>query len=183
MTKKYDILTIDPPWPQQKGGRRKVRPKQGRNLDYWTIPIERIFEILDNEIFPLASQNHTVFIWTIDRFLTQCEFAMRNRAYKLHARLIWNKLNGPAPAYSIRYCHEYCLWYYKPSFMKVRKDFQGKFTSIFSEKSREHSRKPDHIYKLIDLFWPGLNKIDVFSREKRYGWDQWGNQVNYFKKD
>ena len=52
--------------------------------------------------------------------------------------------------------------------------------TVFEEKSRQHSRKPDYAYNMIESLYPDMNKIDVFSREKRDGWDQYGNQIDYF---
>lgn len=72
---------------------------------------DTIFKLLDDQIFTLANEQHLVFMWTIDQFLLDCKYQMEKRGYKRHARLIWNKLNGVAPAFSIRYAHEYLIWY------------------------------------------------------------------------
>lgn len=47
-------------------------------------------------------------------------------------------------------------------------------------QTRDHSRKPDLAYDMVSSLYPDLKKIDVFSREKRQGWDQFGNQTEYF---
>lgn len=171
---------IDPPWPQRKGGRRTVRPNQARDLDYSTLSVKEIFDLLDREVFPLAEMPHIALVWTIDKFLRDCEREIERMSYRLHARLIWNKENGVAPAFSIRYAHEYLLWYYKPKFIPVDKDMRGKYMTVFSERSREHSRKPDIAYQMARDWWPNVSRLDVFSREKREGWDQWGNQIDHF---
>jgi N6-adenosine-specific RNA methylase IME4 len=176
----YSILCIDPPWPKNKGGKRAVRPNQGASLDYDTMPILDIFQLLNNLIFEMATPQHTIFLWCIDEFLPICETQMLGRDYKLHARMIWDKTNGIAPAFSIRYTHEYVLWYYKPKFMQVAETFKGKYTTVFQEKAREHSRKPDYFYNMINNCFPAESKIDIFSREKRIGWNQWGNQTDHF---
>lgn len=178
---KYDVLVIDPPWQKKKGGIRKVRPNQTTKLDYETLETSVCFMLLDQTIFNLAKQTHTVFLWTIDEFLIEAEQQMLQRGYKRHARFVWDKGNGVAPAFSVRYTHEYCVWYYKPTFTNVVDETKGKYTTVFSESSREHSRKPDVFYKMIDKMFPTAKKLDVFSREKRSGWDQWGDQINYFE--
>ncbi|MGM0408894.1 MAG: MT-A70 family methyltransferase, partial [Bacteroidota bacterium] len=170
------------PWNKRKGGVRKVRSFQGRNLDYQTMETDTIFKLLDDQIFTLANEQHLVFMWTIDQFLLDCEYQMEKRGYKRHARLIWNKLNGVAPAFSIRYAHEYLIWYYKPKFLKIANDFRGKYLTVFEEKAREHSRKPDIAYDIINNFYPNYRKIDVFSREKRIGYDQFGDQIDLFNR-
>lgn len=181
MKKQYGIFVIDPPWPKQKGGLRKVRPNQGKFLDYNTMTIKEIFNLLDLEIFPLAQETHMVFLWGIDKFLHIGEEEMKQRNYKRHARLIWDKCNGIAPAFSVRYSHEYLTWFYKPKFISVSKESRGKITTILREPAREHSRKPDIAYNSICFWYPEAIKLDVFSREKRLGWDQWGNEISYYE--
>lgn len=176
----YDILIIDPPWKKKKGGLRKSRPNQGRELDYSTMDTKSIFELLDNDVFCLANKQHVVFMWTIEEFLIDCDAEMEKRGYKRHVRMIWNKTNGIAPAFTIRYAHEYLIWYYKPKLLKIADEQRGKHLSIFTEQARQHSRKPNIAYSLINALYPDSSKIDVFSREKREGFDQWGDQINFF---
>lgn len=174
----YDILVVDPPWPRKKGGLRSTRPNQGRTLDYPTLSLSVIGDLLDKEILPKAASTHCLFLWGIDKFLLQGEQLLLDRGYKLHARMVWDKTNGIAPAFTIRFSHEYISWFYKPTLLPVTP--RGKHRSVIVEPSRQHSRKPDAFYALIDSLYPGLKKLDVFSREKRKGWSQWGNQPNHF---
>lgn len=176
----YEILIIDPPWKKRKGGLRKARPNQGRKLDYETMKTEDIFSLLDEEVFTLAEEQHVVFMWTIEQFLIECDVEMLKRGYKRHVRMIWNKTNGVAPAFTIRYAHEYLVWYYKPKLLKIADNQRGKYLSVITEKARQHSRKPDEAYNMINNLYPNSEKIDVFSREKREGFSQWGNQVDFF---
>lgn len=180
LSKKFDIFVIDPPWPKKKGGLRRVRPNQEKNLDYKTLSVNEIFDLLDKDIFPLANVNHSVFLWGIDEFLHIGELSMENRGYRRHARLIWDKCNGIAPSFSVRYSHEYLTWFYKPKFQPVDINARGKITTVFKEAARQHSRKPDIAYQNINFWYPNSIKLDVFSREKRDGWNQWGNQVDFF---
>lgn len=74
---------------------------------------------------------------------------MLDRNYKLHVRMIWNKTNGILAAFTVRYSHEYLLWFYKPTLIPIKTEVRGKFCSIFTESNREHSRKPDIAYNII----------------------------------
>ena len=47
--------------------------------------------------------------------------------------------------------------------------------NIFSTRKREHSRKPDEIYDIIEACSPGPY-LEIFARFKRRGWKQWGNE-------
>lgn len=179
---KYKIFVIDPPYPKKKGGLRKERPNQKRDFSYPTLSFPEIFKILDERILPMAEEDHCLFVWCIDQFLMDTEQKFYERGYRRHARMIWDKTNGIAPAFTIRYSHEYLLWLYKEKMPTIDKSVRGRFATLFREKSREHSRKPDISYKIIDNLYPGTKKLDVFSREKREGWDQFGNEIEYFKK-
>lgn len=173
-------FVIDPPWPKRKGGLRQVRPNQTRELEYKTMDVVSIFNLLDTDIFPLATCNHNVFLWVIDSFLHEAEYYMTKRGYKLHCRMVWDKTNGVAPAFTVRFTHEYVLWFYKPKLEPIDKNYRGKFKTLFSEKSREHSRKPNILYYMIDCMYPSSVRIDVFSRERRHNWLQYGNEKDKF---
>lgn len=176
----FSVLIIDPPWLKKKGGLRKARPNQGRSLDYETMPTDKIFDLLDAEILNNTTENHAVFMWTIEQYLNDCDNYMEKRGYRRHCRFIWDKTNGVAPAFTVRYSHEYLIWYYKDKMLPIAKEQRGKFMTVFSEKAREHSRKPEYAYKMIESLYPNENRIDVFSREKREGWSQFGNQTDHF---
>ena len=47
--------------------------------------------------------------------------------------------------------------------------------AVFQAENIRHSQKPDRFYKLIEPL--GENRIDIFARNKRDGWDVWGNEV------
>lgn len=169
--KKYQIIYADPPWKQNKGGIRIVRPNQDRKLDYPTCNLQEIKDILSN------FDGEILFLWTIDKFLFDAQKIGEELGYKLHARIIWDKENGVAPAFTIRYSHEYLLWMYKVPMLKIDKEMQGKFTTILREKSTKHSKKPIVAYELIEKLYPKKTKIELFARGKREGWDVWGNEV------
>jgi N6-adenosine-specific RNA methylase IME4 len=178
----FDVLMIDPPWPKKKGGLRKVRPQQSRLLGYETMSVADIFALLDREVFSQASEQHTVFLWSVDEFLHAGETEMLSRGYRMHARMVWDKGNGVAPAFSLRYSHEYLSWFYKPKFTPVSIESRGKILSVLRESAREHSRKPTVAYQAVESWFPQATKMDVFSREPRAGWSQYGNQCDYFKE-
>lgn len=177
---KYQVFMIDPPWQQFKGNCRKVRPKQDKMLDYRVMPANDIYTLLKDRIFNLAETDHCIFMWVIDKYLTDCEQFMMGNGYKRHCRFIWDKTNGIAPAFTVRFSHEYLIWFYKGKFLPVALSARGIYRTVFIEKARQHSRKPDSAYAMLEAFYPERKKIDVFSREQRCGWAQFGDQPDYF---
>ena len=47
-------------------------------------------------------------------------------------------------------------------------------------QQREHSRKPDRAIEIIERYHPDALKLEMFARERRPGWDAWGDQVGLF---
>ena len=174
---KYDIVYTDPPWPQTKGNKRKVRKNQGKELDYQVLSLADILEIHADFLTKHTEDTNTVFIWAIDKYLFDAEQMMENFGYKLHARIIWNKLNGVAPAFTIRYAHEYLLWWYRPKMLPINKEMRGKYTTVITEKATKHSKKPIAAYEMIKNLYPIESKIELFARNIYDGFDSWGDQV------
>lgn len=175
-----DLIYSDPPWPQKKGNLRKCRPNQEKELDYHTVSIEECFALQD-PFFQQVAERHNVFMWTIDKFLHETEQEMKKRGYKVHARFIWDKENGVAPAFTVRFSHEYLLWFYKPGKMlKPRKECRGKYTTVLREAATVHSRKPVCAYEMLEDMFPDARKLELFARQKRDGWDSWGDEVDKF---
>ena len=94
-----------------------------------------------------------------------------------HDRIIWDKENGIAPAFTVRFSHEYLLWFYKQPMPKIDHKMRGKYTTIIREKSKRHSQKPIAAYELIESLYPDAIKIELFARNRRDGWDAWGDEV------
>lgn len=175
--KKYSIIYTDPPWNQNKGNKRSCRPNQGKQLDYPTLSLEQIKEI-HKSFFKQTNEKHNIFVWTIDKFLFDTEHMMKDLGYVLHARIIWDKENGIAPAFTIRFQHEYLLWFYKKgNMLKPIDSMRGKYSTILRENSTKHSKKPECAYEMIENMFLDSSKIELFARNKRPGWDSWGDEV------
>ena len=85
---------------------------------------------------------------------------------------------GLPPAFTVRFSHEYLLWFYKPGHMLMPiKESRGKYTTILRESSTYHSHKPICAYEMLETMFPDTSKIELFARNKRPGWDCWGNEV------
>ena len=174
---KYKLILADPPWRQSKGGKKSVRPNSsGEELDYPVISLEEIEDIMYSAR-NLAEENHILFLWTIDKYLFEAEKIVRNIGYKLHARMIWNKVTGIPAAFTVRYGHEYLLYMYYGKLLPVAKDERGKIHTVFKEQVKRHSQKPEIAYQIIERLYPEAKKLELFARNKRNGWDIWGNEL------
>jgi len=91
------------------------------------------------------------------------------------------------------YCHDfvakpYCgLGFYTRSsgesaFLGLRGSMPGAVSDVYQEIEAPvlaHSQKPDEVYDRIERLWPkATERLELFSRRARPGWDAWGNQAN-----
>ncbi|WP_223278328.1 MT-A70 family methyltransferase [Nostoc sp. 'Peltigera membranacea cyanobiont' 232] len=53
-------------------------------------------------------------------------------------------------------------------------------SSILHSPRREHSRKPEQFFELVEKLCPDMTKLEMFARSSRVGWDCWGDQADLF---
>ena len=175
--KTYGLIYADPPWKQSKGGKKSVRENSsGKPLDYPTCSLDEIKEHL-RLATESTTENSILFLWTIDKYLFEAQQIAESLGYKLHARMIWDKVTGIPAAFTVRYGHEYLLYMYKGKLTPVAKDERGKIHTVFRERVTKHSKKPDIAYEIIERLYPDLKKLEMYARETRDGWDSFGNEV------
>lgn len=174
--KKYSIIYADPPWKQSKGGKKLVRPNSsGKELDYQTISLDEI-KLHLQVATEHTTENGILFLWTIDKYLFEAQKIAEELGYKLHARMIWNKVTGIPAAFTIRFGHEYLLFMYKGKLLPVAKEQRGKFHSVFTEQVKRHSQKPQIAYEIIEHLYPNCQRLEMYARNQRNGWDCWGDE-------
>jgi len=167
----YRTMVIDPPWEIEKIP-RKVRPNQ-KEMDYKMMSVEEIKK------FPLrkfvSKSGSHVYLWTTHKHLPDAFGVLKAWGVNYQCLLTWIKPVGVTP-FSWMYSTELVLFGQIGNLSLIEKgkrlDFKG--------KAREHSRKPDEFYELVKRVSPEP-RIDIFSREKRAGFDSYGYEVGQFK--
>lgn len=164
----YDIIVIDPPWPYgtkyDPDGRRAANP-------YPEMSLEQIAAIE----LPV-SDNAILWLWTTHKFMRHSFELIDKWGFRDVAILTWIKDRIGLGSW-LRSQSEFCIMAVKG---KPVINLTNEST-IINGSLREHSRKPDEFYKMVDSLCIG-RKIDYFSREKRTGWAQAGNDVDKFKR-
>lgn len=167
---KYRTITIDPPWPIEKI-LREVRPNQ-IVMDYPSMTIEEIKAL---PIPELAYEDGChIYLWTTHKYLPKAFEVLDAWGANYECLLTWVKNVGITP-FSWMYSTEHCLFARIGNLPLLK---LGKRLD-FEAKVREHSRKPDEFYNLIKEVSPEP-RIDMFSREKRDGFAQYGNELDRF---
>jgi N6-adenosine-specific RNA methylase IME4 len=70
--------------------------------------------------------------------------------------------------------HEICLFGVRGSAMVPPPE--NRFPSVIQAPKRAHSEKPGQIFDIAETISPAP-RIEIFARERRFGWDSWGNEV------
>lgn len=167
----YDVIVIDPPWDMQKI-ERDVRPNQVA-FDYPTMTEE---ELMEFDIPSISANNCHLFCWTTHKFLPSALRLIEAWGFRYVMTMVWHKPGGFQPIGLPQYNCEFAIYARKgsPSFVDTKA-----FFACFEAPRREHSRKPDEFYDVIRRVTGG-RRIDVFSRENRDGFEQFGNEADKF---
>lgn len=67
-----------------------------------------------------------------------------------------------------------------PAGPRIKNLIEGMGGKVSAGLAREHSRKPDEFYAMIDILVPVGRRVDVFGRQPRQGWEVWGDQADKF---
>lgn len=168
---RYSCIVIDPPWEMQKI-ERDVRPNQVE-FDYPTMSED---ELADMDIAGMAADDCHLFCWTTHKHLPMALRLLDAWGFRYVCTMVWHKAGGFQPIGLPQYNCEFVLYARlgSPDFIDTKQ-----FFCCFDAPRREHSRKPDEFYNLIHRVTDGP-RIDMFSREKREGFDQFGNETEKF---
>lgn len=173
----YSTIVIDPPWNVQKI-ERDNRPNQTNELDYPTMSLDELVKF--GEIVNGCAADHAhLFMWTTQKWLPPAIELLKAWDWKYVLTMVWHKNGGPQPFGLPQYNCEFCLYARRgsPEFADVKA-----FNTCFNAPRREHSRKPDEFYDLIKRVTHD-GRIDIFSREQREGFAQYGNEASKFTGD
>lgn len=163
----FDVIVIDPPWnygtQYDAGGRRVGNP----------YPEMSQQELINMEI--PSEDNSIMFLWTTQRFIWDAKELLNAWGFEYRNMVVWDKqIIGMGDLFRMQ-C-EFCLVGIKG---KPTLDNNHTHRDIIQEKRREHSRKPESFYKMVDELCVG-RKLDFFSRQQRKGWANFGNDTNKF---
>jgi len=167
---KYNVLYIDPPWNIGS-----------MILEKWESPLDDKYPTMTEEelkkldIQSLSAEDSVCFLWTTLSTLPEALRLLEHWGFKYHITLTWDK-GGGWSANGFHRRTELVLFGYKGTLSKVLKQEGEYIPTIFAEAKREHSAKPEVMYKYIENRTLG-KKIELFARNKRDGWDVWGNEV------
>jgi N6-adenosine-specific RNA methylase IME4 len=157
----FRVIVADPPW--QYGS--------GNNLPYPTMAID---EIKSMGVEDLVEDDAILWLWTTNSHLRVAFDVVEAWGFEYKSLLTWVK-DRMGTGDWLRGQTEHCLLATRgqPVFLN------GSHTTVIQATRREHSRKPDEFYALVEAACPG-RKVDLFAREPRAGWQAFGDQTRLF---
>ena len=170
-------ILADPPWQfQNRTG--KMAPEHKRLNRYATLKLQDIKEI---PVSVAVADNCHLYLWVPNALLPEGLEVMKAWGFKYKSNIIWHKVrkdggpDGRGVGFYFRNTTEILLFGLRGS-MRTLKPGRSQ-VNILRTRKREHSRKPDEQYTLIENCSPGPY-LELFSRGRRPGWHVWGNQAD-----
>jgi len=176
VTDRYATILADPPPWQFQNRTGKMAPEHKRLLRY---PILELQEIIQLPVASLAAAQSHLYMWVPNALLMEGLEVMRAWGFTYKTNLVWYKIrkdggpDGRGVGFYFRNVTELVLFGVRGS-MRTLKPGRTQ-VNLFSTRKREHSRKPDELYPIIEACSPGPY-LELFARFRRNRWDQWGNE-------
>jgi len=168
--RRYAVIYADPPWDFEVYNEESGIERAAAN-HYSTMSLDEICAL---PIPSLASPAAALFMWTTVPHLRESFQVLDAWGFEYKTNIVWVK-DKIGLGYFVRNQHELLL-------IATRGDMPtplsaNRPSSVITAPRREHSRKPDEAYALIERMYPELPRIELFARQTRLGWAAWGNEV------
>lgn len=176
--KKYDVIYADPPW-SFKVWSKDTGSGRSAEAHYTTMNLEAIKAL---PIADLAKPDCVLFLWAVGPQIPEALEVMKAWGFKFKTiGFTWMKATKQGKpfmgmGYWTRANAEICLLGTRG---KPKRKARNVPQAVF-EPLREHSRKPDCVPARIEALIEGTDRIELFARTSREGWDSWGNQTEKF---
>ncbi len=181
--KTFATVLADPPW-QFTNRTGKMAPEHKRLRRYPTLNLQEIKELPVNAL--LMEPAH-LYLWVPNALLAEGLQVMASWGFTYKTNIIWYKVRkdgGPdrrGVGFYFRNVTEMLLFGVRGKNARTLPPGRIQENIIISPK-REHSRKPDEQYRLIESCSPGPY-IELFARGARPGWFAWGDQAQEYVPD
>lgn len=174
---RFATVLADPPWQfQNKTG--KVAPEHKRLNRYSTMTLEDICAL---PVANLCADTAHLYLWVPNALLPEGLRVLAAWGFQYKANLVWHKVrkdggpDGRGVGFYFRNTTEIILFGVRGKNARTLAPGRSQVNIIRSIK-REHSRKPDEQYGIIEACSPGPY-LELFGRGSREGWITWGNQA------
>jgi N6-adenosine-specific RNA methylase IME4 len=168
--KHYGVIYADPPWPFD-GYSDETGLDRVAESHYPTMTVEEIKAL---DVPSIAASDCVLWLWTTGAVNDQAFEVIEAWGFEYKTQFVWVK-DRIVMGYWTRSRHELLLIGTRGSIPAPTLGTQ--WESVIEAPVREHSRKPDEAYALIEAYFPSLPKVELFARAARKGWDRWGAEA------
>lgn len=172
----FGTILADPPWRfiNRTG---KVAPEHKRLARYDTMSAREIGELPIRE---LAADRSHLYLWTPNALMPDAIKVLEAWGFTYKAMLIWHKVrkdggsDGRGVGFYFRNVTETILFGVRGSLRTFQPGRRQ--VNLLATRKREHSRKPDELYPIIEGCSPGPF-LELFARYPKPGWSAWGDEA------
>jgi len=176
--RRFGTILVDPPWQfQNRTG--KVAPEHKRLSRYQTLTLEEIKRL---PVADAADDISHLFLWVPNALLPWGIEVMQAWGFQYKSNIVWHKIrkdggsDGRGVGFYFRNVTELMLFGIRGKNARTLKPGRTQVNYLCSRK-REHSRKPDEQYRILEACSRGPY-LELFARGERDGWACWGNQAD-----
>ncbi len=167
--KKYNIIYADPPWKYKRDGNHSAAS---------VYDVMDLKDIKDLPVKDITEDQAHLYLWTTNPFLKEGLEVCESWGFEYKTTITWVKTYKDGTpimgmGYYFRGCTEHLIFG-----VKGKKLCENKTTkNIIFSNQRKHSQKPKETRDMIVSCSGNLPRIELFARDKKPGWDVWGNEV------
>ncbi len=175
---KFGTVLADPPW-RFANRTGKVAPEHHRLSRYGTLSLD---EIVALPVASHVSQQAHCYLWVPNALLPWGLLVLGAWGFEYKTNIIWHKIrkdggsDGRGVGFYFRNVTEMILFGVRGKNARTLAPGRSQVNLIASRK-REHSRKPDEQYRIIEECSRGPY-LELFGRGVRDNWTVWGDQAN-----
>lgn len=176
--RRFGTILADPPWRFQNST-GKIAPEHKRLSRYGTMTLADICAL---PVGAVAEPVSHLYLWVPNALLAEGLEVMKAWGFTYKSNLIWHKIrkdggsDGRGVGFYFRNVTEIVLFGVRGKNARTLSPGRSQVNLIATQK-REHSRKPDEIFPVIEACSPGPY-LELFARGERPGWTVWGNQAD-----
>lgn len=176
--RRFGAILADPPW-QFVNKTGKVAPEHRRLSRYRTMKLD---EIMALPVAAIAAPTAHLYLWCPNALLPEGLAVMRAWGFAYKSNIVWHKVrkdgrpDGRGVGFYFRNVTELILFGVRGKNARTLAPGRSQVNFLATRK-REHSRKPDEQYALIETCSAGPF-AELFARGTRKGWATWGNQAD-----
>lgn len=178
--KQYKTILADPPWQfQNRTG--KMAPEHKRLSRYGTMNLEAIMNL---PVEQLADETAHLYLWVPNALLPEGLRVMEAWGFQYKSNLVWHKIrkdggpDGRGVGFYFRNVTELVLFGVRGKNARTLAPGRRQVNFLATQK-REHSRKPDEFYGIVESCSPGPY-LELFARGTHKGWTTWGDQADEY---